>query len=441
MGRNGHGRRVVLGVTGGIAAYKAVEVCRRLVDAGVHVVPVMTEDAKRFIGEVTLSALASEPVRSSMWNESEVIPHTHLGQTADLILVAPATARFLASYTHGISDGLLTATVLATRAPVMVCPAMHTEMWEHPAIKDNLALLVSRGVHVVAPERGRLAGGDIGAGRLADPESIVTAVLALLDSDRESAGDSDHHGATAHYGATAKTGDLTGISVLISAGGTREPIDPVRVLTNRSSGRQGHALAEAALDRGAAVTLVTTTDRPVPSGIEVVRVDTAAQMLEAMSSAFLVADVVVMAAAVSDFRPKVVSDLKLSKGDGLPDLVLEPTPDILSMLTGRRHPGQVMVGFAAETHDVIDRAAAKLAAKGLDMIVANDVSAPGTGFDHETNAVTIISADGSRKDVALASKRLVADAVLDSVITRLMSQTLGASGGGAIADPDSRSNQ
>jgi phosphopantothenoylcysteine decarboxylase / phosphopantothenate---cysteine ligase len=393
------GRRIVLGVTGGIAAYKAVEVCRRLVDAGAHVIPVLTEDATRFVGEVTFSALASEPVQRSLWSESDPIPHTRLGQTADLIVVAPATARFLGTYAAGISDGLLTATVLATRAPVVVCPAMHTEMWEHAAVQENLATLVRRGVIVVAPGEGRLAGGDAGPGRLAEPAEIVAAVEAVL-------GDGPDAG---------RTRDLQGRTVVVSAGGTREPIDPVRYISNRSSGKQGHALAQAAADRGATVVLVTTTKDAGPVGATVVRVDTAASMETAVLETAAGADVVVMAAAVADFRPKVRAETKLSKADGLPEIVLEPTPDILLQLGSRRRPGQVLVGFAAETGQM-ERAEAKLVAKGVDLMVANDVSAPGVGFDHETNAVTILGRDGTRREVGLSSKRAVAAAVLDCVV-------------------------
>ena len=390
------GRRVILGVTGGIAAYKAVELCRRLVDAGAHVVPVMTDDATRFVGEVTFSALASEAVRRSLWEGPDPIPHTRLGQSADVVVVAPATARFLARYAHGISDDLLTATVLATRAPVVVCPAMHTEMWEHAAVQDNLDILRRRGVTVVPPAEGRLAGGDEGAGRLAEPEDIIAALVGVLG---------------AH--------DLMGRTIVVSAGGTREPIDAVRVITNRSSGKQGHAVAEAAAARGAQVVLVTTTGRPVPSGITVVRVDTAAAMEAAVLEHAASADAVVMAAAVADFRPKAPAPGKLAKSDGLPDLVLEPTPDILAELGRRRRPGQVLVGFAAETRDLRERAGAKLAAKGVDLMVANDVGAPRTGFDHDTNAVTILGADGTCQEVGLTTKAAVAHAVLDAVVARL----------------------
>ena len=304
------GKRIVLGVTGGIAAYKAVEVCRRLVDAGAHVVPVMTEGAEHFVGRTTFSALASEPVQTSLWDEASPIPHTRLGQSADLVLIAPATARLLSAYAAGYSHDLLTNVLLATRAPVMVCPAMHTEMWEHPAVQANVATLRSRGVHVVEPEEGRLAGGDVGAGRLAAPERIVAAVEALF---AEGTGD--------------RAGDLAGLHVVVSAGGTREPIDAVRVIANRSSGKQGYAIAAEAASRGAQVTLVSTVELPVPSGVAVRPVETAAQMQAALEALAPAADIVVMAAAVADFRPAAPAAGKLKKHDGVPQIVLEPTLD------------------------------------------------------------------------------------------------------------------
>ncbi len=393
------GRRIVLGVCGGIAAYKAVEVSRRLVDAGAHVVPVMTDGATRFIGEVTLSALASEPVRRSLFDDGDPIPHTRLGQGADLVLVAPATARLLSAYAAGYSHDLLTNVLIATRAPVMVCPAMHTEMWEHPAVQDNMATLESRGVLVVPPESGRLAGGDVGAGRLADPATIVEAVTALLSST-----------------PAADTADLVGTQVLVSAGGTREAIDPVRFIGNRSSGKQGHAIAEAAAARGASVTLVTTTALPVPSGIERVPVESAAQLADAVLSRAAASDVVVMAAAVADFTPVAVADEKLKKRDGVPVVELQPTVDVLAALGAERTPGQTLVGFAAETHDVRENAEKKLLAKGADFIVVNDVAAPGVGFEHDTNEVHILGSDGSAAHVPLTDKRVVADAVLDAVV-------------------------
>jgi len=393
---------VVLGVSAGIAAYKAVEICRRLVDAGVHVAPVLTERATRFVGRATFDALGSEPAQTSVWDEASPIPHTRLGQRADLVLVAPATADLLARYAAGLADDLLTTTLIATAAPVVVCPAMHTEMWEHPSVRANLARLEARGVAVVPPEEGRLAGGDTGAGRMAEPATIVAAVLAMLEGG---------HG--------TGVGDLAGVRVLVSAGGTREAIDPVRFITNRSSGKQGHAVAEAARRRGAEVVLVTTSSRSRPAGVQIVEVETAAEMEEAVLARATEVDVVVMAAAVADFRPKVAVDSKLHKADGIPDLVLEATNDILAELGRRRRNGQVLVGFAAETEDLPERARAKLVAKGVDLMVANDVSAPQVGFDHDTNAVTIFGADGSITDVPLATKAEVADALVDCIVPLL----------------------
>ena len=386
------GKRIVLGVTGGIAAYKAVEICRRLVDAGAHVVPVMTAGAEHFIGRTTLSALASEPVQTSLWNEASPIPHTRLGQSADLILVAPATARLLAAYAAGLSTDLLTNILLATRAPVVVCPAMHTEMWEHPAVQANIATLRSRGVTIVEPESGRLAGGDVGAGRLAAPEVIVAAVESTLTA-----------------------GPWAGQHIVVSAGGTREPIDAVRVIANRSSGKQGYAIAAEAAARGARVTLVSTVDLPVPAGVEVRTVETAAQMQAAMQELAPLADVVVMAAAVADFRPVQPTTGKLKKDQGVPQIVLEPTPDILAALGAAKPEGQVLVGFAAETDDLVANAQSKLQRKRLDLIVANDVAAPGVGFQHDTNAVTLVRSDGVISTVELTDKRSIAAAVLDTV--------------------------
>jgi phosphopantothenoylcysteine decarboxylase/phosphopantothenate--cysteine ligase len=389
------GRSVVLGVSGGIAAYKAVEVCRRLMDAGAVVRPVVTTDAQRFVGAHTFSALASEPARTTMWDSPEPSPHTHLGQGADLVVVAPATARVLAAYAMGLSDDLLVATLLATRAPVVVCPAMHTEMWEQPAVQANVALLRSRGVHVVEPGVGHLAGGDVGAGRLAEPADIVAACAAVL---------------------APASADLAGLSVLVTAGGTREPIDAVRFITNRSSGKQGHAIAEEAARRGASVVLVTTASLPAAPGVEVVPVSTAAEMEAAVSARSAASDVVVMAAAVADFRPATAAAHKLKKDQGPPQIVLEPTVDILAGLGRAKPAGQTLVGFAAETSDLEANARGKLERKHLDLIVANDVSAPGVGFDHDTNAAIILGVDGVRQDVPLSDKRVVARAVLDAVL-------------------------
>jgi phosphopantothenoylcysteine decarboxylase / phosphopantothenate---cysteine ligase len=318
------GKRIVLGVTGGIAAYKAVEVCRRLVDAGAHVVPVMTEGAERFLGATTLSALASEPVRTRLWDDPETpIPHTEIGQHADLVLVAPATARLIGAYRAGLSTDLLTNVLLATRAPVMICPAMHTEMWEHPAVQDNIATLRSWGVHVVDPEAGRLAGGDVGAGRLASPESIVAAVEALLGG---------------------RPAAISPVRVLVSAGGTREPIDAVRVIANRSSGKQGYASPPRRSPAAPTVTLVSTVDLPAPAGVEVVAVETAAQMQAALERAAR------RPTSSSWPPPSPTSDRcrppihKLKKHDGVPEIVLEPTPDILAGLGARKPPGRCSSG-------------------------------------------------------------------------------------------------
>jgi phosphopantothenoylcysteine decarboxylase / phosphopantothenate---cysteine ligase len=277
-----------------------------------------------------------------------------------------------------------------------VCPAMHTEMWRHPAVQDNLATLARRGVHIVAPEEGRLAGGDVGQGRLAAPETIVAACEAALAPGR----------------------DLAGLHVVVTAGGTREPIDPVRFVGNRSSGKQGHALAAEAAARGAKVTLVTTVGLPVPPGADVVRVETAAEMDEAVGRVASAADVVVMAAAVADFRPAAVAPQKIKKGDGVPEITLEPTVDILAGLGARKPPGQTLVGFAAETDRMRQNALSKLVAKGADLIVANDVTAPGAGFEHDTNHVVILNADGTEREVPLADKRAIARAVFNAVRDR-----------------------
>jgi phosphopantothenoylcysteine decarboxylase/phosphopantothenate--cysteine ligase len=396
------GSRIVLGVSGGIAAYKAVEVCRRLVDAGAFVSPVLTAGALEFVGALTFSALASEPARTSLFADPgappDPIPHTRLGQQADLVVVAPATAAVLGKYAHGISDDLLTATLLATRAPVLVAPAMHTEMWEHVAVQDNLDTLRRRGVHVVDPVSGRLAGGDVGAGRLADPADIVAAAERILGPR-----------------------DLEGVRVLVTAGGTREPIDAVRIITNRSSGKQGYAIAEVAARRGAEVTLVTTIGRPAPSGVEIVSVQTAAEMQDAVMARAPAADVVVMAAAVADFRPKEPADRKLKKHEGIPEIVLEPTHDFLVDLGRQKPAGQVLVGFAAETDDLVAHATEKLRGKRLDLIVGNDISQPDAGFEVDTNRAVILDADGGSEALPLLAKSDLAGVILDKV-ARLLTE-------------------
>lgn len=413
------GRRIVLGVSGGIAAYKAVEICRRLVDAGAHVTPVLTSAARRFVGELTFSALASERARLSLFEDEDPIPHVTLGRQADLILVCPATARVIGSYAAGLCEDLLGATLMATRAPVVVCPAMHTEMWEHPATVDNLRLLAARGVTVVAPEDGRLAGGDVGAGRLAAPESILAAAAEALAAGPDRApgggqGASIPAAADAvATGAQASARDMVGLRVLVTAGGTREPIDPVRFVGNRSSGKQGYAVAVEAAARGAEVTLVTTVRRPLPESVDLVPVETAEEMRAAIVGR-LPAEVVVMAAAVADYRPAAPAGEKIKKSAEGRTIALEPTPDILGEL-GRSGSVGTLVGFAAETSDVLANAESKLRAKGADLMVVNDVSAPGAGFDHDTNEVTLLAATGDRTTVPLTSKQQIARAILDEV--------------------------
>ena len=406
-----NGRCVVLGVTGGIAAYKAVEVCRRLVAGGAHVVPVLTDGALRMVGETTFSALASEPAVTSLWNDrSGPIPHTAAGQRADAVVVCPATARLISDLRTGRSGDVLTATLLATRAPVVLAPAMHTEMWEQPSVQENLAVLVQRGVAVVGPGEGPLAGGDSGPGRMAEPEEIVAAVEAVLTVP-----------------------DLAGARVLVTSGGTREPIDAVRFVGNRSSGKQGAAVAEEAAARGAEVVLVTTQSERAPASARVVAVETAAEMAAAVEIEAPRADVVVMAAAVADFRPAQPSGTKLKKDRGVPAVQLEPTADILASLGASKGPGQVLVGFAAETEEIEANALAKLRSKNLDVIVANDVSKQQVGFGHDTNEIVMFTTDGTRHHVPLTTKREAARAVLDVAVA-----LMGRPGTGSRGTQDTR---
>ena len=399
---NSHTPRIVLGVCGGIAAYKSVELLRRMRDAGYFVSPVLTPDATRFVGAVTFSALASEPARTALYGDPTTpIPHTYLGQNADLIVVAPATAHVIARYAMGLSDDLLTATLLASRAPVLLCPAMHTEMWEQPSVQENLATLRRRGVMVLNPESGHLAGGDEGAGRLPEPETIFALVEKIVGGH---------------------AGELSGKKLLISAGGTREPIDPVRVITNRSSGRQGYALAEVAARLGADVTLVSTVDLPlaldVVRRIRVLKVASASDMRDVMLREARSSDAVLMAAAVSDFSVEP-ADHKLKKADGVPTIALTETVDILKELVEASTPSQVVVGFAAETNNVRENALAKLRRKGVDLLVVNDVAAPGVGFEHGTNEVVLIDRDESEQLVSLRSKEAISLEILTRVISLL----------------------
>jgi phosphopantothenoylcysteine decarboxylase/phosphopantothenate--cysteine ligase len=390
--------RIVLGVSGGIAAYKAVLVLRLLREAGHDVRVVPTRAALEFVGRPTWEALSGQPVTTDVFEDVDQVAHVAIGQSADLVIVAPATADLLARAATGRADDLLTATLLVTRAPVLVAPAMHTEMWQHPATVANVSTLRSRGIHVLEPASGRLTGSDTGPGRLPEPEDVVAAALALV-----------------------ARGDLEGRHVVVSAGGTREPLDPVRYLGNRSSGRQGVALARAAAARGARVTLVAANlSVPAPAGVELVTVGTAAELREAVRAAAKVADVVVMAAAVADYRPVSPADVKLKKTGTPPVLELVENVDILAELGHERlRENQVVVGFAAETGDeqasVLEHGQAKARRKGADLLVVNAVG-EGRGFGTDDNAVVILDGAGQVVAEAAGSKDAVSHAVWDAVL-------------------------
>ena len=402
--------RVVLGVSGGIAAYKACELLRRFTESGHDVTVVPTAAALEFVGAPTWAALSGKPVSPSVWTDVHEVPHVRIGQEADLVVVAPATADVVAKAAHGIADDLLTNTLLTARCPVVLAPAMHTEMWEHPATVENVATLRRRGLVVIEPASGRLTGKDTGKGRLPDPVEIFEVAREVL----------------ARSGATGRAAqDLAGRHVVVSAGGTREYLDPVRFLGNRSSGLQGYALARAAVARGARVTLVaanvTLAD---PAGVTVVKVETTSQLRDAVLTAASDADAVVMAAAPADFRPTTRSESKIKKAsDGsAPTIELEQNPDILAELSHpRRRDGQVVVGFAAETGDatgsVLELGQAKLARKGCDLLVVNDVSG-GAVFGQADNEVVILDRDGEATDVPRGSKGAVAQAIWDQVVRR-----------------------
>jgi phosphopantothenoylcysteine decarboxylase / phosphopantothenate---cysteine ligase len=396
--------RVILGVGAGIAAYKSCELLRLLTESGHRVRVVPTPDALRFVGEATWAALSGEPVSASAWDDVHEVPHVRLGQTADLVLVAPATADVLARAAAGMSGDLLTAVLLTARCPVVYAPAMHTEMWEHPATQANVSALRGRGAVVLDPASGRLTGADSGPGRLPEPAELFAVAQRVLAR-----------------GADGLRPDLAGRHVMVSAGGTREELDPVRFLGNWSSGRQGYALARAAAARGAKVTLVAanvTLDDP--AGAQLVRVVSALEMRDAVLSAAAQADAVVMAAAVADYRPEIRSDSKIKKTGADPEpLRLVQNPDILRELSaGRPRPGQVIVGFAAETGDVLANGRAKLAAKGCDLLVVNQVGG-GLAFGTSDNEAVILGADGSQTSVPRGPKEALADVVWDLVASRL----------------------
>jgi phosphopantothenoylcysteine decarboxylase/phosphopantothenate--cysteine ligase len=394
-------------VSGGIAAYKACELLRRFTESGHDVTVVPTDAALRFVGAPTWAALSGKPVATDVWTDVHEVPHVHLGQTADLVVVAPATANVLAKAAHGLADDLLSNTLLTARCPVVFAPAMHTEMWEHPATVANVATLRERGALVIEPAEGRLTGADTGKGRLPEPAeifAIATDVLARM----------------ATGGTTAQ--DLAGRRVVVSAGGTREYLDPVRFLGNRSSGRQGYALARTAAARGAEVTLVAANvSLPDPAGVKVVRVETTEQMQAEVVAACQSADAVVMAAAPADFRPATFADTKIKKTDdgAVPQVRLVQTADILAGLAhDRPNPGLVVVGFAAETGDesgtVMDHARAKLARKGCDLLVVNDVGG-GKVFGAEDNEAVVLGADGDATHVPRGSKSALAQVIWDRV--------------------------
>jgi len=407
MGTAPGGSRVILGVGGGIAAYKVADLLRRLTESGHDVQVVPTEAALQFVGAATWAALSHHPVAADVWTGAEDVPHVQLGRTAELVVIAPATADLLARAAHGLADDLLTNTLLTARCPLLYVPAMHTEMWEHPATVDNVATLRRRGAVVLEPATGRLTGTDTGKGRLPEPDEIARFAELLL--------------ANPH----ALPHDLTGRHVVVSAGGTREPLDPVRFLGNASSGKQGYAIAAVAAARGARVTLVAANvELPDPSGTDVVRVGSAVELRDAVHKAAQDADVVVMAAAVADFRPTAMADHKIKKsGTGQAPIELEVNPDILAEVVAARRPGQLVVGFAAETGDstatVLEHGRAKLARKGCDLLVVNAVGA-GKAFGQSHNAGVILGADGSEQVVDYGPKAALAAALWDAVTARIV---------------------
>jgi phosphopantothenoylcysteine decarboxylase/phosphopantothenate--cysteine ligase len=397
---------IVLGVGGGIAAYKAADLLRKLIEAGNDVRVVPTASALNFVGAPTWAALSHHPVAADVWTDADAVPHVQLGRQADLVVVAPATADLLAKAAHGLADDLLTNTLLTARCPVLFAPAMHTEMWEHPATVDNVATLRRRGATVLDPATGRLTGADTGKGRLPEPVEIARLAELLL------------------HRPDALPFDLAGRHVVVSAGGTREPLDPVRFLGNRSSGKQGYAVAAVAAARGARVTLVSANaELPDPAGVDVVPVGSAAELRDAMAKAAPEADVVVMAAAVADFRPAEQAAHKIKKCGNAPEpIALAENPDVLAELVAARPDGQLVVGFAAETGDqhatVLEHGRTKLARKGCDLLVVNAVG-DGKAFGQADNAGVILGADGTEQDIPLGPKTVLAAALCDAIASRI----------------------
>jgi phosphopantothenoylcysteine decarboxylase/phosphopantothenate--cysteine ligase len=391
-----NGRRILLGVTGSIAAYKAVELLRELTKRGAEVQVVMTEAATKFVAPLTFETLSRQPVLLDMFTLAygSHIGHIEATARADLFVIAPATARTIARLALGLADDFLSCIYLASRCPILVAPAMDSDMYQHVAVQENLNRLRDRGVHIVGPASGELASGSVGPGRLVEPPEIVEAIERIL--------------------ATAR--DLADEVVLVTAGPTREPLDPVRYLSNRSSGKMGYAMAEAAAARGARVILVSGPTALIPpQGVDVIHVETAQQMHDAVVAKLTAATVVIKAAAVADYRPKQVAARKMKKDEAVHEVTLESTPDILAEV-GKRKGRRILVGFAAETEDLVENARKKLQRKNLDLMVANDVSQPDAGFDADTNAVKILDAQGKVEELPVQSKRSVADRVLDRVV-------------------------
>ena len=391
------GKNVVLGVTGGIAAYKACELTSRLRKAGAQVYVILTKNACRFVTPLTFETLSNHPAVTDTFDRPATweVEHIALAKRADIFVIAPATANIMAKMAHGIADDMLSTTVLATRAPVLVAPAMNTGMWENPATRENVLTLKNRGVRFVGPEGGFLACGDTGAGRMSEPRDIFAAIQAVLNLKR----------------------DLEGLHVLVTAGPTQEKIDPVRYISNRSSGKMGYAIADAAARRGAKVTLVSgPANLPTPQGVEKVSIISTQDLFEAMTLRCPQADIVIQAAAPADFTPVQAADQKIKK-QGDDDLVLrlKQTPDVAAQVGRLKRPGQTLIGFAAETQDVLGNAEKKLRKKNLDMIVANDVTAPGAGFDVDTNIVTFVTMAGT-ETLPCLPKTQVADELLDRAV-------------------------
>jgi phosphopantothenoylcysteine decarboxylase/phosphopantothenate--cysteine ligase len=398
--------RIVLGVGAGIAAYKACELLRRLTEYGHQVRVVPTQESLRFVGAATWAALSGHAVTTSVWDDVHEVPHVRLGQETDLVFIAPATADLLARAASGRADDLLTSILLTARCPVVFAPAMHTEMWEHPATRANVTVLRERGCLVLDPASGRLTGADTGPGRLPEPDELSQVAVRVLAR-----------------GVAGLAPDLAGRRVVVSAGGTREELDPVRFLGNWSSGRQGYALASTAVTRGAEVTLVSANvDLPDPAGAKVERVTSAIQLRAAVLAAAEGADAVIMAAAVADYRPQTRHGVKIKKTAAGPEpLRLVENPDVLRELAGRRGPGQVIAGFAAETQDLLEHGRAKLAAKGCDLLVVNQVG-KGIAFGTADNEAVVLAADGTVTPVPRGPKEVLADVVWDMVLARLARQ-------------------